>query len=409
MGHVVNNAMAVKAHGLWGRLSGEERDRQAVYDILAKLDRYHGTAVGIFTGDECLAGLSPIQGTELCAVVEYMYSLEVLLSTLGDPVFGDRLEKIAFNALPATFSPDMWAHQYDQQINQVECSIRENRTWNTNGPEANIFGVEPNYGCCTANLSQGWPKLAAHLWMHLGAGLAAVVYAPSRVATEIGHVPVQVTLETDYPFRERLHFRVEVERQVRFPLLLRIPQWAKGATLLLEGEVRPIPDRGDYYTLERDWQGALEFDLILPMKPRLQERPGGAVAIERGPLVYALQIGEEWRRVHADQPYRELPHADWEVYPTTPWNYALQVCPEMLEQEVRFEEQPLGELVFSPQGAPVRAMVKGRRIPGWELVNGSAGLLPESPVRSEEAMEEVVLIPYGCTNLRIAEFPVLEG
>jgi hypothetical protein len=291
----------------------------------------------------------------------------------------------------------------------VECSIRENRTWNTNGPEANIFGVEPNYGCCTANLSQGWPKLAAHLWMHLGAGLAAVVYAPSRVATEIGHVPVQVTLETDYPFRERLHFRVEVERQVRFPLLLRIPQWAKGATLLLEGEVRPIPDRGDYYTLERDWQGALEFDLILPMKPRLQERPGGAVAIERGPLVYALQIGEEWRRVHADQPYRELPHADWEVYPTTPWNYALQVCPEMLEQEVRFEEQPLGELVFSPQGAPVRAMVKGRRIPGWELVNGSAGLLPESPVRSEEAMEEVVLIPYGCTNLRIAEFPVLEG
>jgi hypothetical protein len=409
MGHVVNNAMAVKAHGLWGRLSGEERDRQAVYDILAKLDRYHGTAVGIFTGDECLAGLSPIQGTELCAVVEYMYSLEVLLSTLGDPVFGDRLEKIAFNALPATFSPDMWAHQYDQQINQVECSIRENRTWNTNGPEANIFGVEPNYGCCTANLSQGWPKLAAHLWMHLGAGLAAVVYAPSRVATEIGHVPVQVALETDYPFRERLHFRVEVERQVRFPLLLRIPQWAKGATLLLEGEVRPIPDRGDYYTLERDWQGALEFDLILPMKPRLQERPGGAVAIERGPLVYALQIGEEWRRVHADQPYRELPHADWEVYPTTPWNYALQVCPEMLEQEVRFEEQPLGELVFSPQGAPVRAMVKGRRVPGWELVNGSAGLLPESPVRSEEVMEEVVLIPYGCTNLRIAEFPVLEG
>jgi hypothetical protein len=130
MGHVVNNAMMVKAHGLWARLSADPKDREAVYDIIAKLDRYHGTAVGIFTGDECLAGISPIQGTELCAVVEYMYSLEMLQAALGDPAFGDRLEKIAFNALPATFSPDMWAHQYDQQVNQVECSIRPDRPWN---------------------------------------------------------------------------------------------------------------------------------------------------------------------------------------------------------------------------------------------------------------------------------------
>ena len=82
-------------------------------------------STGVFTGDECLAGKRPTQGTELCAVVEYAYSLEVLLSIIGDPAFGDRLEKIVFNALPATFSPDMWSHQYDQQVNQIECSIRD--------------------------------------------------------------------------------------------------------------------------------------------------------------------------------------------------------------------------------------------------------------------------------------------
>ena len=181
MGHVVNNAMAVKAHALWWRLSGAETDRNAVYDMIEKLDRYHGMATGMFTGDECLAGRSPTQGTELCAVVEYAYSLETLLSILGDPVFGDRLEKVVFNALPATFSPDMWAHQYDQQLNQVECSVQDGRTWNTNGPESNLFGLEPNYGCCTANLSQGWPKFAAHLWMRApDGGLAALAYAPAR-------------------------------------------------------------------------------------------------------------------------------------------------------------------------------------------------------------------------------------
>jgi hypothetical protein len=78
MGHVVNNAMAVKEGGLRWRLSGDESDRVAVHAMLAALDKHHGMPTGVFTGDECLAGTSATQGTELCAVVELMYSLEVL-------------------------------------------------------------------------------------------------------------------------------------------------------------------------------------------------------------------------------------------------------------------------------------------------------------------------------------------
>ena len=90
----------------------------------------------------------------------------MLISLLGDPAFGDRLERIAFNALPGTFTPEMWAHQYDQQANQVECVVGKH-VWTTNNDDANIFGLEPNFGCCTANLHQGWPKFASHLWMGL--------------------------------------------------------------------------------------------------------------------------------------------------------------------------------------------------------------------------------------------------
>jgi uncharacterized protein len=407
-GHVVNNAMAIKAHGLWMRLSAERRDRQAVYDMLEKLDRYHGTAVGNFTGDECLAGTSPTQGTELCAVVEMMYSLEMLISTLGDLVFGDRLEKITFNALPATFSPDMWAHQYDQQVNQVECSILDDRTWNTNGPEANIFGVEPNYGCCTANLSQGWPKFAAHLWMRSGEGLAGVAYAPSQVQAVLGGNPVSVRLETDYPFRDELMFTVSTEKATHFPFWVRIPAWAEGATLQVGEEEPTLANPGTFHSLERIWEGSSTIKLRLPMQPQQIARPSGGIAIQRGPLVYALQMGEDWRRVHANHPYRELPHADWEVYPTTPWNYALQIGAAPLEQVVQFEETPVGDMPFSPHGAPVRARIMGRLLPDWKMENGSAGALPASPVSSSEPLEELTLIPYGCTNLRITEFPVLE-
>ena len=70
------------------------------------LDRYHGQPTGMFTGDEHYAGLDPAQGTELCAVVEYLFSLEELLPILGDPSLADRLEQIAYNALPAACTPD---------------------------------------------------------------------------------------------------------------------------------------------------------------------------------------------------------------------------------------------------------------------------------------------------------------
>ena len=104
-GHVVNNAMALKEGALWWRLTGEDTDKNAVHEMVRALDRHHGMPTGVFTGDECLAGTDAFQGTELCAVAEYMYSLEWLAGLLGDPTLVDRLEMIAFNALPATFSP----------------------------------------------------------------------------------------------------------------------------------------------------------------------------------------------------------------------------------------------------------------------------------------------------------------
>ena len=64
------------------------------------LDKYNGTPVRLFTGDECLSGLSPIQGTELCAVAEQMYSYEILYAYTGAKKWKERLELLAFNALP---------------------------------------------------------------------------------------------------------------------------------------------------------------------------------------------------------------------------------------------------------------------------------------------------------------------
>lgn len=401
--HVVNNAMAIKQPGVWFRQSRDESDRRAVFQIIRTLDTYHGQATGLFTGDEHYAGKNPSQGTELCAVVEYMFSLENLLSILGDARLADRLERITFNALPATFKPDMWAHQYDQQSNQVICKVSEDNIYTTNGPDSNIFGLEPNYGCCTANMHQGWPKFASHLWMKTSDdGLVAVTYAPCTVKTEIAGIQVQIYLETDYPFDDLLKFTVTVDRRVEFPLRLRIPYWTEAAEVKIENG-DPIPAKaGTFHIICREWSGCTHVTLRLPMVIRAHRRYHNSISIERGPLVYSLKIREDWRMIGG-----KLPHADWEVYPETPWNYALKINVNNPEESMKFKSRPVGDCPFSPDGAPVWLEIQGRRLNEWVLEHNAAGSLPESPTYSPEPLEDLVLLPYGCTNLRITEFPTL--
>jgi len=416
--HGVNTAMALKYGGIRYLLTGDARDKNAIFSMLEILDKHHGQATGIFTCDEHLAGRSPSQGTELCTVVEAMYSLEALSAVTGDARLGDRLEKIAFNALPATFKKDMTAHQYDQQCNQVICSKEGEHVYVDNGPDSNLYGLQPNFGCCTANLHQGWPKLTSSLWMRsTDGGLAAIAYAPCVVETKIQGKPVKVEVTTDYPFRDTIQIALTVSEPMSFPVHLRMPRWTAELEMKVAGvafqtdesmiitgspAIVKVKRPGEYLDFPGTWTGTKTISLRLPMPVRLYHGFNDSVAIERGPLVYALRIGAEWKKVKDNPQF-----ADWEVFPTTPWNYALQIDREHPERSLTFEERPIGSPPFSAQALPVIARVKGRRLADWKIATGASAPPPSSPVSSAAPLEELTLIPYGCTDLRITEFPTL--
>jgi hypothetical protein len=140
------------------------------------------------------------------------------------------------------------------------------------------------------------------------------------------------------------------------------------------------------------------------MEIRLSRWHEEAVGVERGPLVYALKMTEQWKKVRGEGRY-----ATYEVSSTDPWNYGLVIedlrYPSGSFEVVRSAVKPQP---WTADAAPIRLKAKAKKLPDWNLYGGITGPIPWSPVRSSEPTEEIMLIPYGCTKLRISEFPVAQ-
>ncbi len=393
--HVVNIAMALKVEAMTGRLENapvHERAKQ----MLNLLWRDHGMAAWHFTGDECLSGTSPIHGSELCSVAEAMYSYEHLIQFTGEAFWSDLLERVTYNALPATISPDMWTHQYDQMTNQIRCTPFEKGThpFLTNGEESHIFGLEPNYGCCTANMGQAWPKFALSALMRTPDGVAVTAIAPVSASIETDGVPVQLRIETDYPFRNSYRVHVRADKPVTFALALRIPGFA------FDGVINGQP-AGDG-VITRCWQGEETVSVSFRTEAKLRERPEGMFCLEDGPLLFSVAPETEWTKVEyvRNGVERKFPYCDYHITATSDWNYAFA------GETFQREENEIGAIPFSPDDPAVTLTARMVPIP-WAEENGACTPMPQSlePMGDRVSLR---LIPYGCTTLRMTEMPLIK-
>jgi len=424
--HVVNNAMAIKYPGLWYQQSKDERFKNAVFTGIQKYSVNHGQPGGRFSGDEHLSGKSPSQGTELCSVVEYMFSLEELYEIFGDNALADRLELLAYNSLPGTTTPDMWAHQYDQQANQVLVSGAK-RDWSTNGDYSNIYGLMPNFACCLANMHQGWPKFVASMWMATNDnGLALVTYGPSVVKAKVGDgQEVTITEETNYPFTGSVNLTINSDKTVRFPVDLRIPGWADSVTIKFKNKIVKLKNTLTYKLKER-WKNGDQIQIEFPMQLRIEKSYNNSISLLRGPVYYSLRIDKEYKNIKINYDnFSYKGSVDWEITPKSPWNYGLLIDKSNIMRGIKVKENPVSRYPFSDKGdmiwsadsgryytwsqdAPVVITARGMKIPEWTMKDNSADVPPLSPVKPEGDPIVINLVPYGCARLRITEFPVMD-
>jgi hypothetical protein len=424
--HGVNNAMAIKYPGLWYQQSKDIRFKNAVFSGIEKYDKNHGQAGGKFSADEHLAGNSPAQGTELCTVVEYMFSLEELYEILGDNKLADRLEVLTYNALPGATTPDYWSHQYDQQSNQILASIAK-REWSSNFDDSNIYGFMPNFGCCLANMHQGWPKFVESMWMATNDnGLAIVAYGPSVVKAKVGNGhEVTITEETDYPFKGSVNLSISTQNTTRFPIYLRIPGWADSVTIRYKN--KSVIGRGEaQFRLNERWKNGDQITVEIPMKMRTEKRYNNSLSLLRGPIYYSLRIDKEYKSIKNNYDnFSYKGSIDWEINPMSAWNYGILLDTGNIMRGLKVIESTPGKYPFADKGdmiwssdsakylkwavdAPVLITARGIKIPGWTIKNNSADVPPMSPVKPEGDPEIITLVPYGCARLRITEFPVMD-
>lgn len=392
----VNVAMALKTPGVVNLFKSGFKEVTAFKVGFQKLMKHHGVAPGMFTADDHLSGTNPSQGSSICAVVELMHTMEALIG-LGDE-FGrdmpDQLERLAFNSLPASFSPDMNALQPVSQANQVSVT-KEQRIWYNAGDNASLFKTIKDCPDDVACAMQGWPRFVESCWYATSDnGLMAVSYAPVSLNFVAGGERVRVQVVTGYPFDTNVLIEVSCKSPTEFPLYLRIPSWAKRAMLKLpEGELMQVR-AGETACLRRKWGLNESIRIDLPMEPRLSRWHHQSASVELGPLTLCYRPKEDWEQNEAEQGF--------DVTTKKPWNFAL-VAGESMKPVIQSDEA----CPFK-KGDPVRVLVKAVPVEDWGLEGASAQQPPIQPCIADDGAQVIELTPFGCSALRISEFPVAQ-
>lgn len=425
--HNVNIAQSFREPATYYLQSHDSLHLNATYNNHFLIRKLYGQVPGgMFGGDEnSRKGYhDPRQGVETCGMVEQMSSNEILLRITGDPFWADHCEQVAFNTYPAAVMPDFKALRYITSPNMV---ISDGKNYHPGIDNSGPFLMMNPFSsrCCQHNHTQGWPYYTENLWMATpDNGLVAALYGESTVKAKVGNGKmVSLVQKTNYPFDEKIRIEIQEAENTEFPLYLRIPEWCHKAEVNVNGQKLSVESQASKYVrINRDWKTGDYIELLLPMNLQIAtwEQNGNSVSVNYGPLTYSLKIDE--RYFQRDSKETAIGDSKWqktadpskwpsfEIHPNSAWNYALLIDKNNPEKsfEVIKKEFPKDNFPFTPQSAPIEIRAKGAKVPSWGLdEHGLCAFVPQSPIVSQEPIEDITLIPMGAARLRISAFPTL--
>ena len=228
---------------------------------------------------------SDVAYCETCAAIaSVQWSWRLLLAT-GEAQYADLIERTLYNAFLPGLSLSGAEFFYVNAL-QLRSDAAINDSRNPGNGRRPWFST----ACCPPNIMRTLSSLDHYLATVDSDGVQLHQYAAGTVRTDQHELHVS----TDYPWDGRVEIEIAATPDAEWTLSLRIPAWAEGATLTINGS-KQTAEAADYTRVSRDWQVGDRIRLDLPVRPRFTagdpriDGVRGAVAIERGPLVYCLE------------------------------------------------------------------------------------------------------------------------
>ncbi|HZL09542.1 MAG TPA: beta-L-arabinofuranosidase domain-containing protein [Prolixibacteraceae bacterium] len=425
--HNVNIAECFREPATWFMQSKDSLHLEATYNDYFLIRRTFGQVPGgMFGSDENarMGYIDPRQGTETCGFAEQMTSDGILTRITGDPLWADNCEDVLFNSFVAAFTPDMKALRYITCPNGVTADGKNHAPGIAN--EGPFLTMNPfSSRCCQHNHGHALPYYLQNLVMASNDnGLAAIMYNSCVTSAKVGDgTKITLTEETNYPYEETVRFKMNMEKNVTFPLYLRVPAWCKKASVKINNqEVKIAATADSYICISREWKDGDQVSLNLPMEISIRtwEVNQNSASVNYGPLTFSLKIDEEYQKISSTESaigdskwQADADPAKWPSYQIdfkSPWNYGLILDKNNLSKSLTIihKEWPTDNYPFSQTNNPIEIQAKGRQIPSWEIDRyGLVDVLPLYPVRTDRPVENIKLIPMGAARLRISAFPVL--
>jgi len=228
---------------------------------------------------------------ETCAnVCNSMFSYR-MLGIKGESKYADIMELVLFNSALSGISIEGKDYFYANPLRKIHNSMDYSSTESaTREPYIECF-------CCPPNLVRTIAKVSGWAYSLAENGIAVNLYGGNRLATKmLDGSEIQLTQETQYPWEGEVKITMQKCKKEPFEVMLRIPEWAEGTKVMVNGEDAGIEVKpGTYAKVERKWKKGDVISLDMPMDiklleghPRIEE-VRNQVAIKRGPVVYCVE------------------------------------------------------------------------------------------------------------------------
>jgi DUF1680 family protein len=199
-------------------------------------------------------------------------------SWTADPRYFDYYERILINHRIGTIQPDTGYTQYYLSLTPG--------AWKTFNTE------DQSFWCCTGTGVEEYSKLNDSIYWQDADGIYVNLFIPSELNwTEKGF---HLTQETKFPEDGITTLRIRTEKPVQMLVRLRIPEWAAGTAVKINGKaVEATAGPGSYLTLNRSWKTGDRIEMTMPMKLRVEKMPDNRQqqAFLYGPVVLAGDLG----------------------------------------------------------------------------------------------------------------------